>query len=265
MDLRRRGGGDCVSRGGVQRSSKVKDLLLVGHHITVVEVHFSFSARVSCVDGGRVGTVLGCRRSGVVGVGGGAGVVAARHHGLVQGFREMFLLRELFAILVVQMLMLSPVVPTGVPDGHAPTPWEAPILVRSSWGDRVLPARSRRTGGLRLATAGFVHSSDCGFGQARRWRGEGRQGVVSGGSGAVAGAVIRNQGPGAIGVSIPSSKGASEGTVMTIASDLVVAVFVVAVVVAFFFFLAIAPSPFTSGYLADIPTFVLSELAVGQK
>jgi hypothetical protein len=40
---------------------------------------------------------------------------------------------------------------------------------------------------------------------------------------------------------------------MTIASDLVVAASVVAAVVARFFFLAIAPSPFTSGYLADTP------------
>jgi len=40
---------------------------------------------------------------------------------------------------------------------------------------------------------------------------------------------------------------------MTTASDLVFVAFVAAAVVARFFCLAIAPSPFTSGYLADTP------------
>ena len=78
--------------------------------------------------------------------------------------------------------------------------------------------------------------------------------MSDGGLGAGAGAgLIKTQGPGAIGVSIPSSEGASEGTVMTIASDLFVSVRFVAFAVAFFFVCAVAPSPFTSGYLAEVP------------
>ena len=57
VGLRRRGGGDCVSHGGVQRSSKVKDLLLVGHHVTVAVVHFSSSIQVDCVGGDEVGNL----------------------------------------------------------------------------------------------------------------------------------------------------------------------------------------------------------------
>ena len=74
------------------------------------------------------------------------------------------------------------------------------------------------------------------------------------GLGAGAGAeLIKTQGPGLIAVSIPSSAGASEGTTMTIASDPFVAVFFVVFAVVFFFVFAIAPSPFTSGYLAEVP------------
>ena len=65
--------------------------------------------------------------------------------------------------------------------------------------------------------------------------------------------LIKNQGPGLIAVSVPSSKGASGGTTITIASDPFVVVFVVVFAVAFFFVFAVAPSPFTSGYLAEVP------------
>jgi len=113
-DYRLRGSGDYVSRGGFQRSSELQDLFFIRYHITVVEAHFPFSARVSCVAGGRVGTVVGRNGIGVIGVGGSAGVVVARHHGFSQGSLEMFLLRELFAKLVEQMLMVFPVAPAGV-------------------------------------------------------------------------------------------------------------------------------------------------------
>ena len=133
------------------------------------------------------------------------------------------------------------------------------------WGDRVLPARSRRAGALRLATAGFVHSSDCGFGQARRWRGGDGRGLSAAARAQGRVRLIKTQGPGAIGVSIPSSKGASEGTVMTIASDLVVAVFVVAVRRRLLLRLRHRSVALHLGVFGRGPPFVLSELAVGQK